>query len=89
MADQLLEIAKEHDQDLELKYNKFYIDDERVLSLIKELSPTATLGKGCARLKYSERAAMEILTDAIKEILYDTKPVGRIRRYWPSLCSLR
>ncbi len=25
MADQLLEIAKEHDEDLELKYNKFYI----------------------------------------------------------------
>ncbi len=50
-------------------YFSFYTDDVRVLSLIKELSPNTTLGKGCARLKYSEQAAIEVLTDAIKEIV--------------------
>ena len=50
-------------------YFSFYTDDVRVLSLIKELSPTANLGKKCAKIKYSEQSAMEILTDAIKEIV--------------------
>lgn len=49
-------------------YFSFYTSDVRVLSLVKELSPTASLGKGCAKLKYSEQAAVEILIDAIKEI---------------------
>jgi len=50
-------------------YFSFYTSDVRVLSLIKELSPTATLDKGCARLKYTEQAAIEILTDVIQEIV--------------------
>lgn len=50
-------------------YFSFYTSDVRVLSLVKELSPTASLGKGCAKLKYSEQAAVEILIDAIKEIV--------------------
>ena len=50
-------------------YFSFYTSDVQVLSLIKELSPTATLGKGCARLKYTEHAAIEILTDVIQEIV--------------------
>jgi len=50
-------------------YFSFYTSDVRVLSLIKDLSPTAKLGKGCAKLKYSDQAAVEMLTDVIKEIV--------------------
>lgn len=50
-------------------YFSFYTSDVRVLSLIQELSPTATLGKTCAKLKYSEQATVEILIDAIKEVV--------------------
>lgn len=50
-------------------YFLFYTSDVRVLSLIIELSPTATLGEGYAKLKYSEQATVEILTDIIKEII--------------------
>jgi len=50
-------------------YFSFYTSDVRLLSLIKELSQTATLGKGCARLKYTEHTAIEILTDVIQEIV--------------------
>jgi len=50
-------------------YFSFYTNDMRVLSLIKELSPTTMLGKSCAKFKYSEQATVEILTDVIKEIV--------------------
>lgn len=50
-------------------YFSFYTSELHVLTLLKELSPTATLGKRCARLKYTEHAAIEILTDVIQEIV--------------------
>lgn len=50
-------------------YFSFYTSDQRVFSLIQDLSPTATLGKNCARIKYSEYAATEILMDVIKVIV--------------------
>jgi uncharacterized protein YdhG (YjbR/CyaY superfamily) len=50
-------------------YFSFYTNDIRVLSLIKELVPSASLGKGCARIKYSNEFAVEALMDACKEIV--------------------
>ncbi len=50
-------------------YFSFYTDDTRVLSLIKELVPSASIGKGCARIKYSNEFAIEALIDACKEIV--------------------
>ena len=50
-------------------YFSFYTDDARVLSLIKELVPSASMGKGCARIKYSNEFAVEALMDACKEIV--------------------
>lgn len=50
-------------------YFSFYTDDTRVLPLIEELIPSASMGKGCARIKYSEEFAVEALIDAIKEIV--------------------
>lgn len=50
-------------------YFSFYTDDTRVLSLIKELVPSASMGKGCARIKYGNDSAIEALMDACKEIV--------------------
>lgn len=50
-------------------YFSFYTNERRVFPIIQELSPTAELGKDCARLKYSEHAYYDILTDMIKEII--------------------
>lgn len=50
-------------------YFSFYTDDTRVLPLIKELAPSTSIGKGCARIKYSNESAIEALMDACKEIV--------------------
>ena len=51
------------------KYFSFYTDDTRVFSLIKELVPSASIGKNWARIKYSNESAIEALMDACKEIV--------------------
>lgn len=50
-------------------YFSFYTDDTRALPLIKELIPSASMGKGCARIKYSNEFAVEALIDVCKEII--------------------
>lgn len=50
-------------------YFSFYTDDTRVLPLVKELVPSASMGKGCARIKYNNESAIEALMDACKEIV--------------------
>jgi len=47
----------------------FYTDDTRILPLIKELIPSASMGKGCARIKYGNEFAVEALIDVCKEII--------------------
>lgn len=49
-------------------YFSFYTNNTQILELIKELLPGASLGKGCARIKYSEENLIEILTDMCREI---------------------
>jgi uncharacterized protein YdhG (YjbR/CyaY superfamily) len=50
-------------------YFSFYTDDTSVLPLIKELIPSASMGKGCARIKYNDETAIESLIDVCKEIV--------------------
>ena len=50
-------------------YFSFYTDDIRVFSLIKGLVPSASIGKGCARIKYNNISDIEALMDACKEIV--------------------
>lgn len=50
-------------------YFSFYTDDVRVLSLIKDLLPGVSLGESVARVKYSANGAVEVLIDAIKEVV--------------------
>ncbi|MDA7026672.1 hypothetical protein PJ311_08635 [Bacillus sp. CLL-7-23] len=49
----------------------FTTDDKRVLPLIKDLIPSAFMGKSCARIKYSHEYAIEELMDVCKEIVDD------------------
>lgn len=50
-------------------YFSFCTDDLRVLPLIKDLIPSASLGKGCVRIKYNTEFAVEALIDVCKEIV--------------------
>ena len=50
-------------------YFTFHTDDMMALTLIKELIPSASMGKGCARIKYNDGSAIEYLMDACKEIV--------------------
>ncbi|MFT9493946.1 iron chaperone [Anaerosolibacter sp.] len=50
-------------------YFSFYTNDTRMLSLIKELVPSASMGKGCIRIKYNNEFEIEALMDACKEII--------------------
>ena len=50
-------------------YFSFYTDDTRVLSLIKELVPSISLSKSCARIKYNQEAGIDAMMDACKEII--------------------
>jgi len=50
-------------------YFSFYTDDTRVFHLIKELVPSASMGKRCVRIKYSDHSAIDVLMDACKEIV--------------------
>ena len=54
-------------------YFSFYTDDISVLPLIKELVPSVSLGKSCARIKYSNESAIEALIDACKVIVDSNK----------------
>lgn len=51
------------------QYFSFYTDAAWVLPLIKELVPSTSLGKGCARIQYSHTAGIDALMDACKEIV--------------------
>lgn len=42
-------------------YFSFYTDDTSLFTLIKELVPSASMGKGCVRIKYSNEFAIEAL----------------------------
>ena len=50
-------------------YFSFYTDEVQVLSLIKDFLPGVSLGKSVARVKYSANGAVEVLIDAIKEVV--------------------
>jgi hypothetical protein len=50
-------------------YFSFYTNDTRILKLTKELLPGTSLGKSCARIKYSEENLIEILIDICKEAI--------------------
>jgi len=50
-------------------YFTFHTDDMMVLSLIKELVPSASMGKSCAKIKYINESAVECMMDACKEIV--------------------
>lgn len=50
-------------------YFTFHTDDIRVLSLIKELIPSASIGKSCAQIKYNSENGIDCMIDACKEIV--------------------
>jgi uncharacterized protein YdhG (YjbR/CyaY superfamily) len=50
-------------------YFSFYTDDTSLFTLIKELVPSTSMGKGCVRIKYSNEFAIEALMDACKEMV--------------------
>lgn len=54
MADQLLEIAKKHDPDLELKYNKFYI------GIVKKGVPNNFITSGLKKSLFDSSHALRI-----------------------------
>lgn len=51
------------------QYFSFYTDATWVLPLIQELVPSTSLGKGCARIRYSNANGLNALMDACKEIV--------------------
>lgn len=50
-------------------YFSFYTHDTRVLKLINELLPRTSLGKGCARIKYTEQGSIKVLIDMCREVI--------------------
>lgn len=50
-------------------YFTFHTDDIRVLSTIKELIPSASIGKSCAQIKYNSENGIDCMIDACKEIV--------------------
>ncbi len=57
-------------------YFSFYTDEARVLEIFKAEIPSTSLGKSCARIKYKEQDAVNVMMHIIKEIIVmnrDTK----------------
>ena len=57
-------------------YFSFYTDEVRVLEIFKAEMPSTSLDKSCARIKYKERDAVNVMMHIIKEIIMmnrDTK----------------
>lgn len=50
-------------------YFSFYTDEVRVLELFKVEMPSTSLGKSCARIKYKEQEAINLIMNVIKEII--------------------
>ena len=50
-------------------YFSFYTDAVSALEISKIEMITKSLGKGCARIKYNERNAVEVMIKVIKEII--------------------
>lgn len=50
-------------------YFTFHTSDMMVLKLVKELIPSANMGKCCAKIKYNNVSAIECLMDVCKEIV--------------------
>ena len=64
-------------------YFTFHTDNMMVLSLKKELIPSAFMGKSYAKIKYSNEGAVECMMDACKEIVdhHNTTWHERVRSY--------
>lgn len=54
-------------------YFSFYTDEVRVLEIFKAEMPSTSLGKSCARIKYKERDAVNVMMHIIKEIEMNTE----------------
>ena len=50
-------------------YFSFYTDEVSVLEIFKAEMPSITLGKSCARIKYKEQDALNVMMNIIKEII--------------------
>ncbi len=50
-------------------YFAFNTDDLKVLFLIKELIPSASIGKSCAQIKYNNENGIDYMIDVCKEIV--------------------
>ncbi len=51
-------------------YFSFYTDEVRVLEIFKAEMPSTSLGKSCARIKYKEQDALNVIMQIIKEIIF-------------------
>ena len=50
-------------------YFSFYTDEVSVLEIFKAEMPSTSLGKSCARIKYKEQDALNVMMNIIKEII--------------------
>lgn len=50
-------------------YFSFYTDEGSVLEIFKAEMPSTSLGESCARIKYKEQDALNIMMNIIKEII--------------------
>ena len=50
-------------------YFSFYTDEVSALEIFKTEMVTVSLGKGCARIKYKEENAVDVMIRVIKEII--------------------
>ena len=50
-------------------YFSFYTDEVSILEIIKAEMPSTSLGKSCARIKYKEQDALNVMMNIIKEII--------------------
>lgn len=58
-------------------YFSFYTDELRVLEIFKVEMPSTALGKSCARIKYKEQGAINVIMDIIKEIIIMNKDIRK------------
>ncbi len=50
-------------------YFSFYTNEESVLESFKDEIPSTSLGKSCARIKYTESEAIKVMIQVIKDIM--------------------
>mgnify|MGYP003272489098 CR=1 FL=1 len=50
-------------------YFSFYTDEVSILEIFKAEMPSTSLGKSCARIKYKEQDALNVMMNIIKEII--------------------